>query len=379
MSDRRAYAPERLGASAGSPGSAALGDGFRSGNISGVCATELRGRLLASRLDLTSTRRQLIVGTAALIACAPLIARAQSAGKVFRVGFLVNTTKAQAIPFLKPLLEELQRLGYVEGRNIEFHYAGAEGRSERYAVAAAELIERKVDVIFSPGSLPAKAARQAHASIPIVVVASDLVEVGLVKSLARPGGNITGIDAGNTGLVVKQLELLKRIAPALSSAATLGWTGLPTCSRDVAAAQQAARKLGLSFGSYLIDRPADIESAFSTMAQNGVEGVAISGHPIFLPHLSQLADLGFRHRIAAAFYYTAGAEAGGLFAYDPDFIKLMERAAVYIDKILKGAAPGDLPVEFVTHFKLTLNLKTAKALGITVPPAVIALADRVIE
>lgn len=322
-------------------------------------------------------RRRELLGLA--LAAAALPAAAQEARKLRRIGILINTTVERALPFLQPFRDELRRLGYVEGRDIVFEFAQAEGRRERYPDVAADIVRRNVDVIFVGGSEFAVAAKRATREIPVVVVGGDLVEQGLVASLARPDGNVTGIDTAGSNLIVKNLEWLKRIAPAFSRAATLGLRGHPLYLRSVAGAKSAAAKLGVSLEAFWIDRADEIESIFAEMARKRIQAVSVSAHPVFLPAAQMLAQAAMHHRIAAAFEDPSGSAAGGLLSYDPDIGNLMRRAAGYVDKILKGASPGDLPIEFATHFKLTINLKTAKALGLEIPETILNLADRVIE
>lgn len=323
-------------------------------------------------------RRSLLLSLGSAAAW-PLGVRAQQRGRPFRIGVLVHTRIERALPFWRPFQEELGRLGYKEEIDYLLLFAQADGRRERYPEIAADLVRRKVDVIVAPGSDIAAAAKWATGEIPIVVLGGDLVEFGLIASYARPGSNVTGIDMGDANIFVKQLEWLKRIAPKISRAATLGLRGHPLGLRAVAMAQRAAGSLGIELRDIWIERIDEVERAFDDMARRRIEAVAISAHSIFHVEYERVARVALRHRIAASFYHTRGAEVGGLLAYDTDSENLTRRAAVYVDKILKGASPAGLPVEFATHFKLTINLRTAKALGIEIPETILNLADKVIE
>jgi putative ABC transport system substrate-binding protein len=330
-----------------------------------------------SRVSAVIDRRGLL---SVMLAVVAFPAAAQETKKPRRIGILLNTTVQQAMPFLRPFIDELQRLGYAEGRDIVFECAQAEGRPERHAVIAADIVGRRVDVIYAAGgSELAAAAKAATREIPIVVIGGDLVELGLVASFARPGGNVTGIDASGSENAVKQIEWLKRLIPALSRVAVLGPRVTRFGARASPLVKAAAEQLGLSFRDYRIDQVSELESVFVEMRKSRIEAVLVAGNTMFLPELSRVARLAINHRIAASFYWTWGAEAGGLLAYDTDGGHLTRRAASFVDRILKGAAPADLPVEFATHFKLTINLKTAKALGIEIPETILNLADRVIE
>lgn len=343
--------------------------------------------------------RQRVLRTSGFSAGAPMIARrafawlatvgalaatsfpalSQGSRKPFRIGVLVSSTVEQVLPYLHAFRDELRRLGYVEGRDIVLEFASAEGKRDRYQAIAAELVGRKVDVIYARGTEIAAAAKQATREIPIVALAGDLVGLGLADSLARPGGNLTGVESGSAEQVVKQLEWLTRLAPARSRVAMLGLRGHALGMRAVTIARAAAGSLGITLHHLPIDRIDELERAFDEMRRRGIEAVSVSSHPFFVPEMPRIVRNGIHHRIAVAFYYTQGAESGGLFALDNDLASLERRAAAYVDKILKGAAPAELPVEAATHFKLTINLKTAKALGLEIPETILNLADRVIE
>jgi putative ABC transport system substrate-binding protein len=330
------------------------------------------------------TTRRVFIGTVAggLVA-APLAAEAQQAAKVARLGYLGNSPAAN--PHLREaFLQELRELGYVEGRNLVIETRFAEGKLERFPALAAELVALKVDVIFAGGgTLSALAAKQATRTLPIVFAAVvDPIASGVVTSLARPGGNVTGLSNLAPELVGKGLELLTQAVPGLTRVAVLwhpGGLGERTEKDMLKAAEVAARALGVRLQVVEARGPADIDRAFSQMTRARAGALTVLGSTMFNNERRRLADLAAKNRLPAVYPLREFVDAGGLMAYGANFADLFRRAATYVDKILKGAKPADLPVEQPTKFELVINLKTAKALGLTIPQSVLGRADEVIQ
>jgi ABC-type uncharacterized transport system substrate-binding protein len=264
----------------------------------------------------------------------------------------------------------------VEGQNLLIENRYAEGRPARYPALIAELIRLKVDVLVVRGRASAVAAKQATSTIPIVVpIMGDPVAEGLVASLARPGGNVTGLSMLNTELSAKRVELLKEVLPRAKRVAVLRD---PAASRmDVGATQAAARVLGLELQLLSVDRPEEFHGAFQAAKKAGAEGLIVLSSPFFFTQRRQLLDLAAQDRLIAVWEHRDFADAGGLLSYGPNLMDMNRRAAMYIDKILKGAKPADLPVEQPTKFDLVINLKTATALGLTIPQSLLGLAERI--
>jgi putative tryptophan/tyrosine transport system substrate-binding protein len=312
----------------------------------------------------------------------PQAARAQQqAGKVPRIGFLGLTSPSDRPSLLDAFRQGLRELGWVEGQNIVIDYRYAEGRVDRLPDLAAELVRLEVDLIVSEGTQGVTAARNATETIPIVMITvRDPVGTGLIASLARPGGNVTGM-SGSAGLeiVAKQLELLKETVPKIRRVAILSNPANayhPLANREVTV---AARSLGVQLQLLEARGPTEFDGAFAAMATERVEALLVVSDAIFNSHRTRLADLAARSRLPAAYGVRESVEAGGLMSYGTSFLDLYRRSAAYVDKILKGAKPADLPVEQPTKFELVINLKTAKALGLTVPDTLLARADEVIE
>jgi putative ABC transport system substrate-binding protein len=277
----------------------------------------------------------------------------------------------------------LRDLGYAEGRNLVIEYRDAEGKFERLPALAAELVALKVDVILAGSTPHAVAAKQATRTIPIVVASvGDPVSSGLVTSLARPGGNVTGLSILAPELVGKCLELLKQAVPGVSLVAVLwqpGAAGERTVRDMLKAAEVAARALGVRPQFVEARGPADFDRAFSDMTKARAGALTVLGTPMFFNERRRLVELTAKNRLPAVYPLREYVDAGGLMAYGPNLADLFRRAATYVDRILKGAKPADLPVEQPTKFELVINLKTAKALGLTIPQSVLGRADRVIE
>jgi putative ABC transport system substrate-binding protein len=309
---------------------------------------------------------------------APLAAPAQQPpGKSARIGFLFLVPT----PFLDEAFRQgLHELGYVEGQNIAIEYRSAEGKYEGLPGLAAELVRLKVNVIVAASPPATEAAKQATSTIPIVfTVSGDPVAEGFVASLARPGGNLTGLATISPELVGKQLEMLKTVAPKVSRVAVLQNPDQPSHARAVRQAADAARALAVQLQVLKARNPSEIDAAFAAMSSQRAGGVLVLRDAVFRAQGAQIVALAAKSRLPAMYGLREQAEAGGLMAYGASVPQLFRRAATYVDKILKGAKPADLPVEQPTKFELVINLKTAKALGLTIPPSLLGQADLVIQ
>jgi putative ABC transport system substrate-binding protein len=305
----------------------------------------------------------------------------QQAEKVPRIGYLRVTSASDRPPLLDAFRQGLRELGWVEGQNIVIDYRFAEGRIDRLPDLAAELVRLKVDVIVSLGTQGVTAAKNATETIPIVMIAvRDPVGAGLIASLARPGGNVTGV-SGYAGLetVAKQLELLKETVPKIRRVAILLNPTNAYHSLAMREVNVAAQTLGVQLQLLEARGPNEFDGAFAAMVKERVGALLVLSDVIFNSHASRLADLAARSRLPTAYAVRESVEAGGLMSYGPSFLELYRRSAAYVDKIVKGAKPADLPVEQPTKFELVINLKAAKALGLEVPPLLIAQADELIE
>jgi putative ABC transport system substrate-binding protein len=328
-------------------------------------------------------RRRFLLTLLAGALAAPLAAEGQQAAKIARIGFL--SLNRSANPRLHEAFRQgLRDLGYVEGRNIVIESRDADGKPERLPVLAAELVALKVDVIVTGGGTPtALAAKQATRTLPIVFSsAADPVTDGLVTSLARPGGNVTGLSNLTPELVGKCLEQLKQAVPGVSRVAVLWQPDAASrhTGKDMQqGAEVAARALGVRLQFVTARGPADFDRAFSDMTRARAGALAVWGSSIFGSERRRLVDLAAKHRLPTVYPARDFADAGGLMTYGANLADLFRRAAVYVDKILKGTKPGDLPVELPTKFELIINLRTAKALGLTIPPSLLARADHVID
>jgi putative ABC transport system substrate-binding protein len=327
--------------------------------------------------------RRVFVGTltGGLLA-APFAAEAQQAAKVARIGYL--QTNLAATPHLQEAFRQgLRDLGYVEGRNVVIEYRSAEGRIERLPALAAELVALKVDVIVTGGRPQNLAATQATKTIPIVfAAAADPVGSGFVTSLARPGGNVTGLSFLAPELVGKCLELLTQAVPGVSRVAVLwqlGSVGERTEKDMLKEADVAARALGVRLQVLEARGPADLDRAFSDMTRARAGALTVLPSSMFFIERRRLVDLAAKNRLPAVYTSRDYVDAGGLMAYGANLLDLYRRAATYVDKILKGAKPADLPIEQPTKFELVINLQTAKALGLTIPQSVLGRADEVIQ
>jgi putative ABC transport system substrate-binding protein len=330
-------------------------------------------------------RRDFVVAVVALlalgVAAAPLAAEAQQAGKVYRIGYLSTPTRQSVEHGLQAFLRKLRELGWVEGQNLTIEYRWAEGNVERLPDLAAELVQRNVDVIVAPAGSAALAAKNATSSIPIVMIfPSDPVEIGLVASLKRPGGNITGTTfTPGPEIFGKQLQILKETVPHASRVAILSNPADPSFATQVREVEATARSLRIRLQHVEARGPEEFDSAFAAMARERAEALLVAGTSTFLAHRSRLAELAVKGRLPTMYSFRENVEAGGLMAYAVNMADFIGSAAVYVDKILKGAKPADLPVEQPTKFELVINLKTAKALGLTIPQSVLLRADEVLQ
>ena len=313
-----------------------------------------------------------------LLLAAPLAAEAQSA-KAPRVG-LLGLGSTESAPLVEAFRQGLREPGWVEGQNIAFENRTTVGHYSGLPDVAAELVRLKVDIIVTWGTTAALAAKKATGTIPIVTTAgSDPVETGLAASLARPGGNITGLTNSGRELIGKRIELLKETLPGLSRIAVLWNPESRTQPLSLRDAEAAARSLGLQIRSAEVRRPADLEKAFATMAHERPVALAALSSNMFRAHRAKIVELAARHRLPATFPDRGYVEAGGLMSYGPDEKAIFRQLADYVDRILKGAKPGDLPIQQPTKFELVINRKAAKALGLTIPPSLLLRADQVIE
>jgi len=311
-----------------------------------------------------------------------LAAGAQQAGKVYRVGYLSPGSPSDPgrQRRFEAFRQGLRELGYVEGQNIAIESRWAEGQYDRYSALAADLVRLKVDVIVAVGGRATQDAQQATRTIPIVMsVVIDPVGSGLVASLARPGGNVTGLTVMASDLVGKQFEVLKEVIPKVSRIALLWNPANPGSAPQLREAEAAARALGMRLQALEARGPQEIDSAFAAMTRERAGALVVLADGIFGNQRKQIAELAAKTRLPSASALREYAEAGGLIVYGPNFLDLERRAATFVDKILKGAKPGDLPVEQPTKFELVINLKTAKALGLTIPQSLLQRADEVIQ
>jgi putative ABC transport system substrate-binding protein len=324
--------------------------------------------------------RRTFLGTiAGGLLTAPLAAEAQQAGKVYRVGFLWDSP-AVFPDAIEAFRQGLRDLGYVEGRNITIDYRWAEGKPERMRELAEELVRLKVDVIIAPSSIYTGAAKRATSTIPVIFVShADPIGSGHVASLARPGGNITGLSLMMTETNVKGLELFKEAVPGLARVAVVWDPATPSHGPGLKAVEVAGPSLGLRIQSVAVRSATEYDSAFSAMVRERAGGVLILSTPLYIAGANRLAELALTHKLPSLFGPKHHVEAGGLMSYSPDRADLWRRGAIYVDKILKGAKPADLPVQQPTKFELVINLKTAKALGLTIPPSLLQRADQVIQ
>jgi len=324
-----------------------------------------------------------LIGLAVILAVSvlsPLAAGAQQPGKVPRIGFLGATSAFTEKSRIEAFRQGLHELGYVEGENIVIEWRWAEGKFDRLPVLAAELVRLNVEVIVTGGSTSSGAAKKVTTTIPIVMAqTNDPVGSGFVASLARPGGNMTGLSTFAPELSGKRLELLKEVVPKLSRVAVFGDSTTPGNAQALKETELAARALKVQLRYLDILGPKDIETAFREASKGRADAVLVLGAPVLISPRRQIADLTVKNRLPAAYPVAEYVEDGGLMSYGVSVSDLYRRAATYVNKILKGAKPADLPVEQPTKFELVINLKTAKALGLTIPHSLLLRADQIIE
>jgi putative ABC transport system substrate-binding protein len=320
--------------------------------------------------------------TLALVA-APLAAEGQPPATVPRIGMLfpgAAPSPGQPDLLLEAFRQGLRELGYVEGQNVVIEYRWAEGREARFSEFATDLVRRHVAVIVTMGTPAVRAAKAATSTIPIVMAfAGDPVGIGVVASLARPGANITGLSLLDTDLDGKRLELLQEAVPGLTRIAILWSANDPGMTLAFSRAEVAIRALGVAMQSLAVREPDDFPDAFQAAQAGRAEALIVMAQPFTLRHRAQILELVAKHRLPAVYTLRGFVDAGGLIAYGPNLADLFRRAATYVDKILKGAKPADLPVEQPMKFELVINLKAAQALDLTIPPTLLFQADEVIR
>jgi ABC-type uncharacterized transport system substrate-binding protein len=327
------------------------------------------------------TRRTFLCGLTLGTLAAPLASQAQQAGKVYRIGVLSSASSAMMQPQLDAFRAKLRDLGYVEGKNIAIEYRWAEGRKyDRLPNLAAELVALKVDVILTGGTPPTQAAMRATTTIPIVMaVTGDPLRTGLVAGLAKPGGNVTGLTQLGAEIAGKRLQILKEAVPNVSRVAFLRNPASPAHVPYFNDLQGAGRELRVTMQSVEVQEPSELESAFAAMMRERPDALIVTADPTHQLRLAWIVDFAAKRRLPAMYQLKEYVEAGGLMSYGASLTDNWRRAATYVDKILKGAKPADLPVEQPTKFELVINLNTAKALGLTIPQSLLVRADEIIK
>ena len=323
-------------------------------------------------------RRAFIAGMAAGLLAAPLAAEAQQAGRVYRIGYLSYSSSASNPHLIEAFRQGLRELGWVEGQNITIDSRFAEGRSDAVSDLAAELVRLKVDIIVVTSTPATAAAKNATKTIPVVIAsAGDPVGLGLIANLARPGGNITGMTHVDTS--GKALELLKEIVPKVRHVALLWNPANPSHARAMESVKLTARSLGVQLQLLEAREPNQFDGAFAAMSKERAGALLVLTDSVFQRDRARLAGLAAKNRLPAMYERSEYVKAGGLISYGLNLSALFRQSATFVDKILRGAKPAGLPVQQPTKFELTINLKTAKALGLTIPPSVLARADEVIQ
>jgi putative ABC transport system substrate-binding protein len=329
---------------------------------------------------LLISRRAFVESVTGGLLSVPLAAGAQPAGKVHRIGFLGNSTAALEANLVQPFRDGLRELGYVEGRDVAIEYRWAEGQYERFPALIVELIALKVEVLVTAGTPAALAVKRATTTIPLVMVAvGDPVGTGLVKSLARPGGNLTGLVSIAPDLEGKRLELLTEIVPKLSFVAFLSNPANPFHATSEKQARAAARSLHLKVEFFPVRSESEFDRAFLTMGGQRPGALVMLADRLFLHHRARIVEFAAQNRLPAVYAYTELVEAGGLMSFGPSYPGMHRRAAYFVDRILKGGKPADLPMEQPSKFELLINLKTARALGLVIPQPILLRADNLIQ
>jgi putative ABC transport system substrate-binding protein len=314
-----------------------------------------------------------------LLLAAPLAGGAQQAGKVYRMGWISGLSPSSAPHLSAAMIQALRDLGWVEGRNLIIDYGYAEGRFDRLPALVAGLLRAKPDVILAQGDQPIKAAKEATTTVPIVMIACDAVAAGLIASLARPGGNITGVTCISREIAAKRIELLRQSLPRLGRVAVLYNPADPGKAIEWSETEAAGRALGLRVTAVPIRAPQEFQGVFAAITQERADALIILGDPFTILYARELIALAAKHRLPTMSAYREFVTSGGLMSFGPDLVQMRRTAAVYIDKVLRGARPADLPVEQPTKFELVVNLKAAKALGLTIPNSLLLRADQVSE
>jgi putative ABC transport system substrate-binding protein len=327
-----------------------------------------------------TTLRQSVITLGACILAAPLASIAQAQEKVWRIGMLETVSTELNGANLDAFRKGLRELGYVEGRNLIIEYRSADGRSERFAALATELVGLKVDLIVTRGTPAALAAKNATRTIPVVMAnAGDPVDSGLVTSLARPDGNVTGLSSLTVNLEAKRFGLLRELVPGIARIAALYNMSRPANPPQWKEIETAARSLSIQPQLLDVRKPEDLAPAFDAAIRQRADGLIVGQEGLFQANRKLIAELAAKHRLPAIYRSMEFIEAGGLMAYGPSYPDLYRRAATYVDKILRGAKPADLPIEQPTKYVLAVNLKTAKALGLAIPQSLLLRADEVIQ
>ena len=321
-------------------------------------------------------RRAFLGALVSGLLAAPLAAEAQPAGKVYRIGLLSQGQPVKAA--LEALQQGLRERGYAEGRNLIWEFRSTDGSLDQLPQFAEELVRLKVDVILARASSGAMAAKRATTSIPIVFFAVYApVEIGLVPNLGHPGGNITGVAINAADMAGKRLQMLKDLVPTLKRVAMLTHPPHPTNAVQLQEAEAAARTLGVQLEAVPVRGVDDFDSALKALG--GIGGLLHADTPLFVTHRARLVDAVAARRLPAIYPSRVYVEAGGLMSYGPNLLDMWKRAAAYVDKVLKGTKPGDLPVEQPTAFELVINNRPAKAIGLTIPPSLVSRADQIVE
>jgi putative ABC transport system substrate-binding protein len=320
-------------------------------------------------------RREFIVALGGAAAAWPLMARAQQPARLWKIGVLAN----ESWPPLEGLRHGLRDLGYVEGKSHLFLYRFAQGDADRFPVLASELVNLPVDLIVAWGTPASLAAHKATSTIPIVMSAGDPVGAGIVASLAHPGGNVTGISVQMAEQEGKRLELLKKLLPSFSHVTVMSNPSNPYCTIAVGEARRGATALDLQFDLVEASNASTLDAAFLALSGRRPDAVLVVADPFLAGERVRIANEMIKNKLPSIYSYHEHVRAGGLMTYTTNYYEVFRREGLFIDQIFKGAKPGDLPVQQPTKFELMLNLKTAKALGVTIPPTLLALADEVVE
>jgi len=341
----------------------------------------IRGSWL-SRLNHMTTRRKLLLALGAAVLVTPFAALAQQKGKVWRIGYLYTGSRQLSLDTgrIPAFLQGMKELGYVEGKHFVMEFRFADGHRERLWALAGELVQLNADVIVTTGGPASHAAQQTTSTIPIVVTnTADPVREGFAMSLAKPGGNITGLSSGAAEVIQKHVELLVTVRPQIARIAVLLNPANAAHSPLLLSVQVAAQQSGRRVLPVAANNLEEIERGFASMTRNGADAVIVLVDNVFVQQRRQITGLALKHRLPASFANTEYVDAGGLFIYASNINENFRRAAIFVDKIFKGAKPGELPFELPTRYQLVINRKTANALGLTISPELLIRADKVIE